>query len=188
MIRLSPPSSNPQALAMCNIPSGSGFGGWKSRVIIGEKLAFGRKVVRRCMTGPLEYTSSSAFTSKSLILNTSVLYRCAIPNTSGSEPLYSPISILHWSQKCTRQASTSTHSKFLVHSPILTSLFSRYEINSSNPGCGSCFTMAAVSIFRIAAWALACSGGGREWMCVRMSVVLGMARTSLWVGSQGWVM
>ena len=55
MINPAPPSSSPHSTAMCNIPGGSGLGGWKERVIIGEKVCVGRKVFRRCVTGRLKY-------------------------------------------------------------------------------------------------------------------------------------
>ena len=53
MISPAPLSSKSHALAMCKIPAGSGFGGWKSRVMIGAKVLPGRWVERRCVTGPL---------------------------------------------------------------------------------------------------------------------------------------
>ena len=61
MIRLSPLSSNCQALAICKIPAGSGFGGRKSLVTMGAKVFRGRNVCRRCVTGPL-YRSAFFFT------------------------------------------------------------------------------------------------------------------------------
>lgn len=57
IIKLAPPSSSPHSAAMCRIPAGSGFGGWKERVIIGEKVCVGRKVFRRWVTGRLEGVS-----------------------------------------------------------------------------------------------------------------------------------
>ena len=42
---------------MCRIPAGSGFGGRKARVIIGEKVVFGRNLVRRWFTGMLEFSN-----------------------------------------------------------------------------------------------------------------------------------
>ena len=53
MIKPSAPSSKPHAFAMCKIPAGCGFGGRKSRVMMGEKVWVGRKVVRRWVTGRL---------------------------------------------------------------------------------------------------------------------------------------
>lgn len=73
----------------------------------------------------------------------------------------------------------TTYSKFRVHNPILTPLLSKYSINWLSPGCGSCSAIAAVSMARMEAKAVVCSAGGREWMCVRMSVVLGMERAAL---------
>lgn len=59
-----PPSSNPHALAICNIPSGLGFGGRKSRVTIGANVLPGKKFWRRCITGPL--FDASAFPKRPL--------------------------------------------------------------------------------------------------------------------------
>lgn len=55
MMRLAPLSSRPHSAAMCRIPAGCGLGGWKERVIIGEKVCVGRKVWRRWVTGRLEF-------------------------------------------------------------------------------------------------------------------------------------
>lgn len=85
-----------------------------------------------------------------------------------------------------------TYSKFRVHNAIRTRLRSRYPISASKPGWGSCSAMAAVSMARMVAWAEDWAGGGREWMCSRMSVVLGIWRAVLrggrvldWGGFEG---
>ena len=56
------------------------------------------------------------------------------------------------------RVSKASYSKFRVHNPIRTPLLSRYAISSCKPGCGSCSTIAAVSMARMAAWA--CSWAG----------------------------
>lgn len=43
---------------MCKIPAGSGLGGRKSRVTIGANVLPGRNSWRRCITGPLEKSST----------------------------------------------------------------------------------------------------------------------------------
>ena len=72
------------------------------------------------------------------------------------------------------------YSKFLVQIAFRNPLESRYSISSSNPGCGFCRAMAALSMAWILAKAWVCAGSGRAWMWSRMSDVGGMLTSVLW--------
>lgn len=70
--------------------------------------------------------------------------------------LTSPPSLVLPTQKGFKEI---THSKFLVHIPLLTPLSLKYNINSSSPGCGFCDAIACCSIARILFMPSSCAEG-----------------------------
>ena len=122
MIKLCALSAKPQASAMCKIPAGSGLGGRNCLVTMGEKIFPGRNFCSRCITGPLCDTCVSDFRAISSSLSFAFANKLRLPRNT----------LLR-----AEASRHETHSKFLVHSAILTALFSKYSMSSVSPGCGS---------------------------------------------------